>query len=218
MSFRWKTGATLFLVLLAGIGCSERSPNDPDGNGNGNTVKDAPFWTKEGWARYEREDYNGARNAFSNALSKDSLYAPAHSGTAFTNIEFGFTGLALSQFEKGIALDSALVECYYGAAYMAHTQAVAFPNLTVANLTKAAGYAEGGLARGGDAFEFEHHESVNARNLRVLLARTYFALAQYENAKENLDILDPNNGVLSSSATYLQDLLLAIENLEDVNR
>lgn len=216
MSFRWKIGAAILFLLLAAARCSERSPNDPDDNGNG-TVKDARFWTAEGWARYKQGNFDGARNAFNSAISKDSLYAPAWGGIAFTNLEFGFSGLALTQFETGIGLDSGRVECYYGAAYMAHTQGITFPNLAGTNFTKAVGFGEKGLARGGDAYQFAHHEDVNARNLRVLLARTHFALADYEEAKEILDLLDPNNTVLPSSPNYLQDLLLALEALEDAN-
>ncbi|MFH1679387.1 MAG: hypothetical protein ABIH26_01940 [Candidatus Eisenbacteria bacterium] len=206
--------ASLLLVVLLLAGCSERSPDEP--NGNGPVVRDAPFWTAEGWVRYGDRNFSGAANAFYNALTKDPTYVPAVSGWAWANLELGYTGLSLSEFEKGIALDSAAVDCYYGAAYMAHAQALTFPNQARTRFEQTVEFAIGGLREGGDSYVFEHIHSVNAISLRVLLARSYYGLGQYQDAQDIVDLLDPNNGLSASSPTYLRDLLTAIEGLEEL--
>lgn len=215
MSIRWNRWAALLLAAALVAGCSSRSPNDSDGDGDGGgTKKDAPFWTAEGWTRYENYDFIGARNAFNNALSKDSLYAPGVSGLAYTNLELGYTGLSYNQFKEAVGLDSSLVEAYYGAAYMAHAQAIAVSNLFRDYLLRVVEFGVPGLDLGGDAFQFPHNPTVNSLTLRILLARSYYGLADYEEAERILDILDPENNVTNSSSTYILDLLLAIESLE----
>jgi len=208
--------ALLLAAALVAAGCSHRSPNGTDGGDGGGVVKDAAFWTNEGWNRYGTGDYADARNAFNNALDKDSTYAPAHSGAAWANIELGYSGLALGQFEEAIALDSASVDSYYGAAYMAHTQALTFPNVAETRYEESVSFALEALDRGGDSYVFSHIAAVDAISLRVLLARSYYALAAYEEAQGIVDILDPTNTLDPSAATYLLDLLLAIEDLEDL--
>jgi hypothetical protein len=72
------------------------------------------------------------------------------------------------------------------------------------------------LERGGDAYVFTHNGSVNAVSIRVLLARLYYGLSMYDEAEDIVDLLDPNNSLSGSSPSYLQDLLLAIEDLEEL--
>jgi tetratricopeptide (TPR) repeat protein len=212
---RWVLPILAVLVAALLLACSERSPDDPD-DGPGPVKRDAAFWTAEGWKRYEAADYNGALNAFHNALDKDSTYVPGIAGWCWTNIEFGYTGLALAEFEKAISLDSAAVDCYYGAAYMAHAQGLTYPGQVRTRFEQLVGLATQGLQRGGDSYVFPHNPSINAVSLRVLLARAYYGLGQYSDAGDIVDILDPNNGLNPSGATYLQDLLLAIEGLEEL--
>jgi tetratricopeptide (TPR) repeat protein len=203
------------LVAALLFACSERSPDDP-GDDPGPVKRDAAFWTAEGWKRYEAADYDGARSAFNNAIDKDSTYVPAIAGRSWTNIEFGFAGLALTEFEKAISLDSSAVDCYYGAAYMAHAQGMTFPGQSRTRFEQTVGLAILGLRRGGDSYVFSHNPSINAVSLRVLQAHAYYGLGRYSEAEDVVDLLDPNNGLNSSGATYLQDLLLAIEGLQEL--
>ena len=221
MLFRPNLLTTILLSIALFAGCSERSPSDPDddngnGNGNGTVTKDAAYWTGIGWDRYADADFSGARTAFYNALDKDSVYSEALSGAGWSDLELGFSGLALREFKESMALDSTLVENYYGAAYMAHTQALTFPNQARDRFEDVLLFGLMGLERGGDSFVFSHNGSVNTISMRVLLARASFGMGEYQDAHEMLDILDPDNDVLSSSPTYIQELLLAIEGLEDL--
>ncbi len=213
-----KNLAAALVPLLFVVACSERSPTNGNGNGNGNghTTRDAAYWTAEGWVRYEDGRFKDATTAFLNAIDKDSLYAEAVAGKAWADLEQGFTGLSFTQFEEAIAMDSARVDPYYGAAYMAHAQGLALPNQARQRFEQTVSLALKGLERGGDSWSFTHNTSVNAVSIRVLLARAYYGLARYDDAEAIVDLLDPGNSVTSSSSTYLQDLLLAIESLEDL--
>ncbi|MBN1824758.1 MAG: hypothetical protein JW958_00745 [Candidatus Eisenbacteria bacterium] len=210
MGFRVIAAALLLMVSLL-AGCSEKSPNDP--NGNGNVTKDEAYWTDVGWARYETGDFQDALNAHLNALKIDSTYVPAISGQAWVNLELGWSGLALRQFEEAIGYDSLCVDCRYGAAYMAHTQALTFTGNSRPHYEKTVRYGEDALELSGDGWIFRYNEEVNAGGLRVLLARAYYALAEYDRAHDIVDLLDPNNTLNPSEPGYLQDLLIAIESL-----
>ncbi len=201
----------LFGVLLF-LSCSEKSPSDPNGNGNGN--QNTPErWTEIGWERYATGDFTDARQAFANAANLDSTHAPAVAGLGWCDLELGWSGFAFREFEEAIALDSSLVETYFGAAFMAHTQALGSPGRRTEYLEAARNHAETGLAMAGDSFQFEHNSEVNSVSLRVLLAMVYFDLARYDDAQEMVDLLNPDNGLDPRSPFYLQELLLVIENL-----
>ncbi len=208
--------AWVVLAALLAAGCSERAPDEPNGNGNGTGPRDAAFWTAEGWKRYGDRNFSGAVTAFQNALTKDSIYVPAIAGRAWSNLELGYIGLSLSEFESALALDSSAVDCYYGAAYTAHAQGLIFPNQARTRFEQAIGLALKGLQRGGGSYVFARNTSVSSVSLRVLLARAYYGIGRYQEAREIVDLLDPNNGLSSSSPTYLRDLLLAIEGLGDL--
>ena len=54
--------------------------------------------------------------------------------------------------------------------------------------------AESTLAR-DHVYEFSRHDKYNWRDLRLIMAQAYFALAQYSDAQAQVDILDPDNGL-----------------------
>jgi tetratricopeptide (TPR) repeat protein len=203
----------ILLGILLALSCSEKSPSDPNG-GNGNGGQNTPSrWTEIGWELYETGEFEDARSAFANAVLLDSTYAPAVSGLGWCDLEFGWSGLSYREFEEAIFLDSTLVESYYGGAFMAHTQALGSPGRRAEYLQAAVDHGESGLEMGGDSYQFEHNQAVTAVSLRVLLAAAYFDLARYDRAQEIVELLNPNTELDPRSPSYLQELLLAIENL-----
>jgi len=217
MNLRAREWTVVALALLLVFSCSKRSPTNGNGNGNGGE-KDAEYYTAQGWLDYADGSYRDARNDFFRAVTiSDSTYYPAFAGMGWCDIELGWTGgAAWDEFQYALGLDSSCVECYFGSAFLAHTQALNFPWAAGSRdwYQQAVLFGLEGLERGGDAYKFQHNPEVNARNLRVLLARTYYALGEYQDAHDLVNLLDPENTLNASSSNYLAELLDAIEDLE----
>ena len=148
------------------------------------------------------------------------------SGVALLEFEESHGGIAVSVDGTAFAtttnangswqLDSVPAGPYYGAAFAWHTQAMTFPNVARERLETAIQFGNDGLDRGGDAYTHPEIGSVTAISMRVLLARSYYAIADYDEAQEIVDILDPNNTLEPSRPSYLNELLAAIEDLQEL--
>jgi tetratricopeptide (TPR) repeat protein len=55
------------------------------------------------------------------------------------------------------------------------------------------------------------HGNVTSRNLRILLAESYYYKGDFENAQSQVDILNPGNGLNPADEDYLAGLLKEIE-------
>lgn len=209
----------VILGLLVLAGCSKSDPTGPgNGNGNGNGNGDQPlaFIVDEAWKDYDLGDFTAARSDFDFALSKDSTYAPAISGRAWTNLELGFTGLSNRQFESALAESTDYISAFYGRAITSHAEALNFPTVGRERLEIAVDAGTTAINLGGDSWQFERIDAINARSLRVLLASSFYALGNYSIAQEQLNVLDPNNGLDPRSPDYIRLLLLAIESQREL--
>ncbi len=209
----WFLSATM-VVALCLVGCSTTGPvggdDDDDDDNTGRTIE---FIVDEAWRFYGEGDYKGARNTFDLAIGRDSTYAPAIAGRGWCNIELGFTGLSLTEFEAAIAESLTFASAYYGAAFMAHTQSINIPQIGLQRLIDSIEYGEEGLSLTGDFWTFPRLATVNSVRLRVLLASAYFILPNYPAAQGHVDALNPANGLDPSSLNYTQQLLSEIESL-----
>ena len=61
-------------------------------------------WTAEGWAAWQKGDYDGAETAFGNALKVDPYYAEAHGGLGWTYLRMQSLAEALDRFEIAILI------------------------------------------------------------------------------------------------------------------
>jgi len=61
-------------------------------------------WTADGWAAWQKGDYDGAEMAFGNALKVDPYYAEAHGGLGWTYIRMQNLEEALDKFENAILI------------------------------------------------------------------------------------------------------------------
>lgn len=208
-----RLGKAVLLFLAVAVlttACSKKTPSDP---GDSPVVKNKAYWVETGWEFYADSLWQDARNAFTNALNKDSTYMPALAAIGWAELELGWTGLSLSEFEKAIATDSSVVHCYYGAAYTSHTFGIIWPANASTYYNKTILFALSGLELGGDSYIFEHNSLVRSGNLRVLLAGAYFSLAEYEKAESVVEFLNPSLDLDRYDPGYIQDLLMAIESL-----
>ncbi len=212
MIFRIAISITaVVLLLIMGAGCSRSNPTDGDPGGGGAT-KDAAFYVEAAWEQYDLGDMEVARNQFNHALSQDSTYVPAISGKAWVNLEFGYTGLALSEFEEALELTDGYIPALCGQAITSHAEALNIPPRAAERLGVTVEAASRAIAIGGEGWQFDRIGAINARHMRVLLAISYYELADYSSAQGQIDLLDPGNDLTASGDDYLRLLLIAIEN------
>ncbi len=135
---------------------------------------------------------------------------------AWTNLELGFTGLANREFEEAMAESTDYIPAYYGRAITSHAEALNIPPVGKERLEAAVSAGTTAINMGGDSWQFERIDAINARSLRVLLASSFYGLGNYPSAQEQLNVLDPNNGLDPLSPDYIRLLLLAIESQREL--
>ena len=114
---------------------------------------------------------------------------------------------ALANFEAALDLDEASSDAHAGKA---------FTNLNLESYGHAIESVDAIVTiSGGSAstYSFSHDSGVDQDDLLWIKARAHFLLGQYANAHAVVDVLDPINNLDTQSATYLQDLAGAIEDL-----
>lgn len=223
----------LVCVASCVLSCSQAPSGDGGGGGGGGggTDRNAAFFTEEAWTAFSAGDYTTARNRFGTALNRDLQYVPARTGRAWANIELGFTGLALTEFEQAVHGDSIItideeteiadttvifgdsthVPAWYGIAFAAHAQGIGTPSQSQLQMQKTVDAGVQGLLRGGEAFQYERISIITARRLRAVLASAFFSLGEYESALDQLDVVNPGNEVNPTDVNFVADLLREIE-------
>lgn len=212
MIFQKMITPLLLACLLGGAACSKNSATDPDDDGGGGGSNDAPYWVEAAWDSYDEGDMVTARNHFTRALDRDSTYVPAVSGLGWINLEFGYTGLSQTEFEEALALNSGYVPALCGRAITAHAEALNVPPRASERLAITVDAASKAIQIGGEGWQFERIESINSRQMRVLLAIAHFELGDYSASHEQIDLLDPGNDLDASNPDYVRLLLIELEN------
>ena len=189
-------------IVALGIMCAGCS----DDNGAGPEVT-AGRLTTEAWTLFEREDYLGALAKFEAAIRMDASYAEAYNGCGWSGLRLDSLAFAVSKYVEALNNDSPSADPFAG-------QAVANRDLDPGDFQQAVISADSALARDPD-YVFTHDTTFDWKDLRLIMAQSYFHLGQYEDAKGQIDILNPQNSLDPGSATFVEDLLLEIQRLGD---
>jgi tetratricopeptide (TPR) repeat protein len=164
-------------AILALSSCGE-----DEGPGSGMT---AAQHNEEGWGSYLLGDYADARSHFSDALGLDPNLVEARLGLAWSEAQEGKYPSAVRDFDQVLASGVLMEDAFAGRAAAA---------LEVPDDSLAVASAESTLARDVHYF-FNRRPEYNFYDLRLILAQAYFALSRYSEAQDQVDILDPDNGL-----------------------
>lgn len=140
---------------------------------------------EEGWSSYILGDYGHARGHFAEALRIDAGLHEARLGLAWCEAQAGVYLVAVNDFNQVIESGALTKDAFAGRAAAA---------LEVPDDSLAAASAESTLARDLHYY-FVRRPEYNFYDLRLILAQAYFALSEYSYAQEQVDILDPGNGL-----------------------
>jgi tetratricopeptide (TPR) repeat protein len=175
-----------------------------DGGGPSDT---AASLTAAGWTLFEQGQYELAIDKFERALGLDADYADAFNGLGWSHAKLDSLANALENFGQCVRNAPSLTEGYAGCAPVYRDY-----DTEPAHFDSAVAFANTALTQ-ESSFEFSHDENFDWRDLRLIMAQSYYGLGDFLLAKGQVDALggislDPG------SETFVEDLASEIERLE----
>jgi tetratricopeptide (TPR) repeat protein len=184
------------LVILA-LGCGTDDPEYA-----------ALDLVNDGWQKFEGGMFCTALKRFESAIEMDPSYGDAYNGKGWAAMRVSSLEIALSAFDEisnGQMTIPDPVDVVVG-------KAIIYGNLDPTDPEATIALADSALKM-DPAYEFTHDRRLTWHDLRIILARSYFALGQYDEAKAQIDILKPYNELDPDSPRFVADLLAEIEEL-----
>lgn len=170
--------------------------------------------TQNGWIWFAQNQMDSATFYFNQALLQNDEYGWALIGLGWVQLRQGELLEALSNFETGLTFEPTQLDGRVGRAAI---------NLSFNEYDAV--ITDGNFVLNTDVnYVFEYDETVDYRDVHILLAQAYYAKEDFESAQAQCNILDPNNGLdlaLPSSwivngvtyGTYIEALLGLIQYL-----
>jgi len=177
------------------------------GGDGGGPTDTASSLTAAGWTLFEKGEYELAIDKFERALGLKADYADAFNGLGWSYAKLDSLANALQNFGMCVTNDPDLTEGYAGCAPVYRDY-----DTEPAHFDSAAAFASTALTQEA-SFEFSHDEDFDWRDLRLIMAQSYYGLGEFLLAKAQVDALggvslDPE------SDTFAEDLAAEIERLE----
>ncbi len=135
----------------------------------------------EGWQAYQGKNYQLAQTRFSEALTKDANLVDAINGLGWTNAKLNKIDTAISFFDSGLDIDPSNLELMAGLAFVYNAKKKYQSSNELAN----------SILQVNQNWSFSKDPSVNYQDIHLLLARNYFAIAEYVLSYEHVKILNP---------------------------
>ncbi len=183
-------------VLVLGCGGDGGGPTDT-----------AVSLTAAGWTLFEQGEYELAIDKFERALGLDADYADAFNGLGWSHAKLDSLANSLENFGMCVTNDPDLTEGYAGCAPVYRDY-----NTEPAHFDSAVVSASTALTQESN-FEFSHDEDFDWRDLRLIMAQSYYGLGEFLLAKAQVDALD-GISLDPESDTFAEDLAAEIERLE----
>jgi tetratricopeptide (TPR) repeat protein len=161
--------------------------------------------TAEGWAKFEDWQFAEALLKFDQALDKDYNYGEAHNGVGWCRVKLDSLKAGLDAFDQAIAKGVSSADPRAG-------KAVIYRDFEPVDFHMAIDWADSALAIDSD-YVFTHDDALDWKDLRLILAQSYYGLSQYDRAHAQVDILDPGNTLDPDSDTFAKDLLAELQRL-----
>jgi tetratricopeptide (TPR) repeat protein len=180
------------LALGAGCGSNESAMETRSGG---------TILTEAGWSAFSEQRYLDASESFEAAIAVDPLYADAENGLGWVNLLFGLYDVADVHFRKAISLGLPNQEAQAGHALVAELQGDYEEALAASARVLAA----------DPNFVLSRMHGIDFRDLRLLRARVFVTQGRFEDALDEVDVIDPANNVNIGSETFVDDLLAQIE-------
>ncbi len=181
-------------------------------NGGDDDKQTCESLTAEGWATFEAGNFSSAESDFHAAISLSADCVEARNGVGWCQLRQGWLEQAIEWFDLALSLGLSTADPHAGKAIACRD---------VGRDRKDDDYAEA-IASAQAALEiapryvFGHDDTIDWRDLRLILAQCYFHEGEYELANAEVDSLDEGNPQDQASETFVEDLLGEIQRLGTV--
>jgi hypothetical protein len=124
----------------------------------------------------------------------------------------GWCCIGLDSLDSALdAFDTAISEGVLSGDARAG-KAVVYRDLEPADLLAAVDWSNSALCI-NPRYVFSHDTTFDWHDLRLILAHCYFELSRYDEAKAQVDVLNPANTLDPAAETFVEDLLAEIQRL-----
>lgn len=179
-------------LLLAG--CEEESSTD--------IIPDVDEFISEGWKEYMACNYQDAIDKFQKAL-EDTETSESYNGIGWSLARLGRIRDSIDSFNKATEKDPASADAHAGLAGAYFVDG---------DYERAIASAKQVLLIKPDYIS--HHDDIKTFDIRILLAECYYAIGNYAEAKNQVDMIGWAGKTLDpASPTYRADLVFVIEEL-----
>lgn len=166
--------------------CGDGNPSKPE-------PRPADVLTDEGWAAFEAGNFALAVMRFDSAKISDANFVEAYNGAGWAYARLDDFEESGENFANALTRSPNLTEARAGATLTNHALDDFQNAIAQALLTLTA----------APNFVFSHDSSIDALDIRITLALSYFSEGEFVNAAAQMDIIDPQHSPHSTQADEL---------------
>jgi tetratricopeptide (TPR) repeat protein len=163
------------LEKTGGLSCAEPESSAP-------TI----VLTLAGWTHYSDGQFTQALSDFQDALAENPDCFDAHTGLGWSYAKLDSLEDAVSSFEAALAIRNAFLDALAGLAMVSSA---------LNDHQEVIDSASAVLDRVGNGYVFRRDPNVTSIDLRLVLANSYVETEEFGLAQEQVDILNPDNGL-----------------------
>jgi tetratricopeptide (TPR) repeat protein len=207
MTTRWKVLAgrvcrvTAVVVTVAFVAIAAGCGSD------GGPKITAAGLTADGWKLFESGEVSEALATFEDALAITSTYGEAYNG-------IGWCCIRLDSLERGAQSFGAAMANGVTSADPPAGMAIIYRDFEPVDFELAVHFADSALSLDPN-YSFDHDPRLDWRDLRLILAQCLLGLKRYQEAKDQVDILNPANTLDPAADTFVEDLIFEVQRLEE---
>lgn len=185
-----------FLLLICMvISCGKDSSTKPETEIN------------SAWEAFEKGKYDRALQLFQEAIAKDQSDADSYNGLGWTYARLGQLEESETNFFNCLILDMYYVDAGVGLAFIYNAQNEY--ELSIDVISQVLEFTT--------AWTFKHDKSLDIKDIYMLYAENYFAIAKYMKCMEQVQVLNANFSADINSQAGIAELAAEIERLRDTN-
>jgi tetratricopeptide (TPR) repeat protein len=170
----------LFAILVFIFGCGGDNLTGP-------SIGSANRMITDGWALYEIGEYNSALSKFNGALKLNPKLADVYNGLGWTHFALHNIKQAVIQFNTGVGKSPNSLDVIVGSAFSSYeNNDFSVETGSIKWALKAVEVDSAEFDMNGVDYVFSHNPKVTAKELRKIMALSYFYIGKFEDSYNQL--------------------------------